>query len=100
MGLTETREHGMVRKYIIVTGRVQGVGFRYHAVNLAMEYNITGWVRNMYNGGVEMEAQGREENVDMFIQMLDHDTHWIRIDNKSVADSIVLPDETGFHVRY
>ncbi|MBQ8982718.1 MAG: acylphosphatase, partial [Lachnospiraceae bacterium] len=37
MGLTETREHGMVRKYIIVTGRVQGVGFRYHAVNLAME---------------------------------------------------------------
>lgn len=90
----------MVRKYVIVTGRVQGVGFRYHAVNLAMEFHVTGWVRNMYNGGVEMEVQGLEANVDMFIQNLDSGTNWIRIDNKSVADSYVLPDETGFRVRY
>ncbi len=90
----------MVRKYVIVTGRVQGVGFRYHAVNLAMEFHVTGWVRNMYNGGVEMEVQGLEANVDMFIQNLDRGTNWIRIDNKSVADSYVLPDETNFRVRY
>lgn len=90
----------MVRKYVIVTGRVQGVGFRYHAVNLAMEYHVTGWVRNMYNGGVEMEVQGLEANVDMFIQSLGRGTNWIRIDNKSVADSYVLSDETGFRVRY
>ena len=93
-------EKQLVRKYVIVTGRVQGVGFRYHAVNLAMDYNITGWVRNMYNGGVEMEVQGLPANVDMFIRKLDENTHWIRIDNCSVADSIVLKDETGFHVRH
>jgi acylphosphatase len=90
----------MVRKYVIVTGRVQGVGFRYHAVNLAMEYNVTGWVRNMYNGGVEMEVQGLEANVEQFIRNLDAGTHWIRIDHTSVADSYVLPDETTFRIRY
>lgn len=90
----------MVRKYIIVTGRVQGVGFRCHAVNVAMECHVTGWVRNMHNGGVEMEVQGMMENVDRFIKELDRGTSWIRINHMSVADSYVLPEETGFRVRY
>jgi len=90
----------MVRKYIIVTGRVQGVGFRYHAMNLAMEYDLTGWVRNLYNGGVEMEVQGKRENVELFIRNLDAGTHWIRIDNKSVADQPQLKEESGFQIRY
>jgi len=89
----------MVRKYIIVTGRVQGVGFRYHAMNLAMEYHLTGWVRNMSNGGVEMEVQGTQEQVEMFVQNLDTGTNWIRIDRKSVADMPGLVEETGFRIR-
>ncbi len=89
----------MVRKYIIVTGRVQGVGFRYHAMNLAMEYHLTGWVRNMSNGGVEMEVQGTQERVEMFVQNLDTGTNWIRIDRKSVADMPGLVEETGFRIR-
>lgn len=89
----------MVRKYIIVTGRVQGVGFRYHAMNLAMEYHLTGWVRNMSNGGVEMEVQGTQEQVEMFARNLDTGTNWIRIDRKSVADMPGLVEETGFRIR-
>lgn len=89
----------MVRKYVIVTGRVQGVGFRYHAMNLAMEYHLTGWVRNMSNGGVEMEIQGSKEQVELFIQNLDAGTNWIRIDQKSVADMPGLAEETGFRIR-
>ncbi len=89
----------MVRKYIIVTGRVQGVGFRYHAMNLAMEYHLTGWVRNMSNGGVEMEVQGTQEQVEMFVRNLDTGTNWIRIDRKSVADMPGLVEETGFRIR-
>lgn len=90
----------MVRKYIIVTGRVQGVGFRYHAVDVAMSCHVTGWVRNMYNGGVEMEVQGPEENVALFIQELDRGTSWIRIDHMSVSNSMVLADEVGFRIRH
>ena len=89
----------MVRKYIIVTGRVQGVGFRYHAMNLAMEYHLTGWVRNMSNGGVEMEVQGTQEQVEMFVRNLNTGTNWIRIDRKSVADMPGLVEETGFRIR-
>lgn len=89
----------MVRKYIIVTGRVQGVGFRYHAMNMAMECHLTGWVRNMSNGGVEMEVQGTQEQVEMFVRNLDTGTNWIRIDRKSVADMPGLVEETGFRIR-
>lgn len=89
----------MVRKYILVSGRVQGVGFRYHAMNLAMDYRLTGWVRNLNNGAVEMEVQGEEAAVDQFIQNLDAGTRWIRIDHRSVADIQEIPEETAFRIR-
>lgn len=91
----------MERKYIIVTGRVQGVGFRYHAMNLAIEYHITGWIRNMQNGGVEMEVQGEPDAIRQFTENLDKDTHWIKINRLSMADMPCLVDgETGFRIRY
>lgn len=90
----------MIRKYVLVSGRVQGVGFRYHAMNLALNYHLTGWVRNMRNGAVEMEVQGEAESVDLFIQHLDEGTNWIRIDNKSVVDTQEILGETAFRVRY
>ena len=48
----------MIRYYIIVDGRVQGVGFRFFCTMTARKYDLTGWVRNMENGMVEMEVQG------------------------------------------
>lgn len=60
----------MVRKYIIFYGRVQGVGFRFYAVNMASHLGLTGWVCNLYDGTVEMEVQGREEQIDQLIQYL------------------------------
>lgn len=90
----------MSRKYILVSGRVQGVGFRYHAMNLALDYHLTGWVRNLNNGAVEMEVQGEPESVDLFVQHLDTGTNWIRIDNKSVVDTQEISGETAFRIRY
>lgn len=48
----------MVRKHIIFSGRVQGVGFRYTACYLARSLGLTGWVKNLWDGDVEMEVQG------------------------------------------
>ena len=48
----------MIRKHIIVHGRVQGVGFRYIASSIAAGCHVTGWVRNQYDGTVEIEVQG------------------------------------------
>lgn len=50
----------MIRKHIYFSGRVQGVGFRYQAAYYARSLGLTGWVRNLSDGRVEMEIQGRE----------------------------------------
>ena len=51
-------------KHIIFIGRVQGVGFRFTVFNIANRCNLTGLVRNLSNGSVEMIAQGIAENID------------------------------------
>lgn len=89
----------MARKHIHVTGRVQGVGFRYHAMNLALENHLTGWVRNLYNGAVEMEVQGEPDAVERFVQNLGAGTNWIRIEHKSVSDQLEVEGETAFRIR-
>jgi len=54
-------------KHIIFTGRVQGVGFRFTAHRLAAQHQLTGWVRNLPDGAVEMFAQGPEHDIDACI---------------------------------
>ncbi len=51
-------------KHIIFAGRVQGVGFRFTAFNIANHYEVTGFVRNVFDGTVEMFAQGPAETID------------------------------------
>ena len=58
----------MIARHIIFTGRVQGVGFRFTARRAAQRRQLSGYVRNMPNGSVEMLAQGQVEEVDDCIQ--------------------------------
>ena len=51
-------------KHIIFVGRVQGVGFRFTAFDIANRYNLTGIVRNLLDGTVEMITQGHSENIN------------------------------------
>ncbi len=51
-------------KHVIFQGHVQGVGFRYTAHHIAGRYNVTGYVRNLPDGTVEMLLQGPAEDVD------------------------------------
>ena len=57
----------MIRKHIIAHGRVQGVGLRFTVTGFAKKYNVTGWVRNLYDGTVEMEVQGLDHRVELFL---------------------------------
>ncbi len=54
----------MVAKHIIFSGRVQGVGFRFTAHRMAGRHQLTGYVRNLPDGSVEMLAQGPAEDID------------------------------------
>lgn len=62
--MTEQRLHARV------TGRVQGVGFRYYVMTSAAEIGLTGWVRNRWDGSVEVMAEGNREKLDLLVQAL------------------------------
>ena len=51
-------------KHIIFIGRVQGVGFRFTAHNIARRCGLTGFVRNLLDGTVEMVVQGAPDDID------------------------------------
>ena len=58
----------METKHLIITGIVQGVGFRNYVAHKARQFHVTGWVRNRSDGSVEAMIQGTPENVEALIQ--------------------------------
>jgi acylphosphatase len=52
---------------VVYTGRVQGVGFRYRAVEIARDFPVSGWVKNLPTGQVELWAEGNEDQVNAFL---------------------------------
>ena len=89
----------MKRYYVIFTGMVQGVGFRWTVLSLAQRHNYSGWIRNMYNGNVEMEIQGDNLNIYSFIQDIQRSARWAKIDDYSLKERPVEQHEYGFDVR-
>ncbi len=55
------------RAHVFYSGRVQGVGFRYTAQDVAMSLGLTGWVKNLEDGRVEIVAEGKEKDVNEFL---------------------------------
>jgi acylphosphatase len=53
---------------VYYTGKVQGVGFRATTAEIARAYPITGWVKNLDDGRVQLLAEGPEEAVDKFLK--------------------------------
>jgi acylphosphatase len=51
------------RRHYLVSGRVQGVGYRAFVVRAALSVGVSGWVRNLDDGRVELEAQGTPERL-------------------------------------
>jgi acylphosphatase len=52
---------------VFFSGRVQGVGFRYQALQVAKGYEVSGWVMNLPDGRVQLEAEGQASEVKDFI---------------------------------
>ncbi|MFZ5493831.1 MAG: acylphosphatase [Verrucomicrobiota bacterium] len=58
---------GVYHATVFFSGRVQGVGFRYQTLQVAKEFEISGWVANLPDGRVQLEAEGRQEEVQAFV---------------------------------
>ena len=74
-----------VRRHIYFSGRVQGVGFRYSATYLARPLGLTGWVKNLWDGRVEMEVQGDGRAIERLLDGLQNQ-RFIRIDDMDITD--------------
>ncbi|HLH37532.1 MAG TPA: acylphosphatase [Bryobacteraceae bacterium] len=87
----------MARRYVI-SGRVQGVGFRYFAERAARAAGVTGWVRNLDDGRVEVYANGTPPQLDEFESRLRSGPP--RADIRGFEASDVAPsDAKSFSIR-
>ena len=86
--------------HIIVHGRVQGVGFRYFTKTTGQRLGLAGWVRNLYDGTVEIWAEGRRKSLDQFIQDVQRGPSHSHVSNLEI-DWREPKDETAtFRIRY
>ena len=87
----------VARRYLI-GGRVQGVGFRYFAADAAAREGISGWVRNLGDGRVEMAAEGEAEALGRFEHAVRHGPSHARVEMFDVADTSPS-GASGFNIR-
>ncbi len=80
----------MIRRYV-VSGRVQGVGFRYFVQRAATELGVTGWVRNRADRTVEAEAAGAAEQLEGFEAALRSGPPLARVDRVVVSPAPAPP---------
>jgi acylphosphatase len=82
----------------VFTGRVQGVGFRYTALEVAREYEVAGFVSNLPDGRVHLEAEGRPEEVEAFIAAVQERMHgYVR--NVERQSRVRVAQFGGFSIR-
>jgi acylphosphatase len=83
--------------HVLVTGRVQGVAFRYYAQDRAVELGLTGWVRNLSDGRVELRMEGSADALESMKDWLHRGPPAARVRSVVVSE---LPAEgfEGFQI--
>ena len=81
----------VIRKHLVFSGFVQGVGFRWRARRAAEAVGATGWVRNDWSGTVTMEIQGTEDMIENVLAALERGSY-IRIES---VEERRIPAEDG-----
>lgn len=89
----------MIAKRALFEGRVQGVGFRYSVKQLAMGFDITGWIKNLADGRVELQIMGEEEEVDEFLREITEESTLVHSIKNSLSHEIpLLEGIQGFRI--
>lgn len=83
-----------------VTGRVQGVGFRYFTRKMAIRLGLTGWVRNEPDGSVEVVAEGSREALEALLEAIHEGPPTSRVDHVRPYWSEAAGVFESFRVRY
>ena len=82
----------------LISGRVQGVGYRYFAERSAHETGVTGWARNLDDGRVEVHANGTAAQLDDFEALLRQGPRFADVRSVEFLEAAVL-ELSGFYIR-
>ena len=88
----------LVARRFVVSGRVQGVGFRYFAAEAAAVEGLSGWVRNRDDGAVEMAVEGDAEAVVRFERKIRRGPPAARVEDVVAEDGVPSGRPAGFRV--
>ena len=89
----------MVRAHLLITGIVQGVGYRWSCRRAALGIGVTGWVRNLDDGRVEVVAQGTREQVEQLIKWCYRGPEEARVSDIAVAYEELAETFPDFGIR-
>ena len=87
-----------MKKHLVISGKVQGVGFRYWMQNLAIENNISGWIKNKSSGDVEALIIGQEKEVQKLIKQCKIGPSLATIQNIQINDYDQDYSAEGFNI--
>lgn len=88
-----------IAKRVLISGKVQGVGYRYALAELARLLNVQGWCRNLKDGRVEALLQGTQPAIDEILEWLHKGTTESTVEAVSVEDQAVLEPMLGENIQ-
>lgn len=86
--------------HVFIYGRVQGVGFRFFTLKEAMRFDLKGWVRNNYDGSVEMVVQGVPKLLDAFIEQIERGNDLSIVECIDIRQYKGQEDFSTFEIKY
>ena len=89
-----------VRAHIRVSGIVQGVGYRYFVLKQGRRMELTGWVKNVPSGDVELDVEGPRGLIEELIQLLWTGNPWATVRDVIVHWEKYSGRYTGFDITY
>jgi len=95
---TAPHTHRTRRIRFLVSGDVQGVGFRAYTLDCAHGLSLSGWVRNQWDGKVEGEAEGSPGAIQEFITYLERGPISSHVDSLGIHDLPSLGDKSPFRI--
>ncbi|HSA94876.1 MAG TPA: acylphosphatase [Acidobacteriota bacterium] len=93
-------EKEIVRVRVFVDGRVQGVAYRFFAEKYASRLGLTGWVRNLPDGRVEVLAEGTSGQIETFLGRLKEGPSLARIDTFDIRRETATGEFGDFRIAF
>ncbi len=89
----------MKRWHIFFSGRVQGVGFRFTSRQVAQRYDVSGWVKNLPNGAVEMIVEGPSDQLRKYVADVSESTHG-HVADMQMTKSAATGEFSGMEIHH